>query len=477
MEKSEDIDRELERFAEGETVRERLDALRFLFTKNVPQAREPDRRLQIGIRALLDAAAHGDERLDAVAALGRLVRGVKAISPQLVDTLGPVLATSLPPMNEWAEAEERLFVAHVIDAVRPAWSDLYCADFLAHDDGAPKARDALSSVLVEQAGSIQAALEAVLDRADPSGNFERDIRQLRSILNGLRTTMSLSVEVGSEAAVRFAELVSRLARRVDASQNRKLRIEAARDVLSFLLLLLRGSLAASFQAESYDAMKLVRGWFAPARWPDELRPQLDQVLGRLAEAMETLALRGTPDDGLFRVLEAAVGREDALSVTRRILHERPGTPPDVHGWLRSGPGGARHVPPSETAAEASLRKADPAIARSLISIRALQAELATGADDAATEGSLDGAGTARLGRLAHDVIQSIRVVAATRGLRLHGVAGEIVAFDPNLHRMTGTGARTAKVRIVQPAVIRQVGDGPLAVVQLAVAEPVSSGGG
>jgi hypothetical protein len=472
MEKSEDIDRELERFARGETVRDRLAALRLLFTWNVPQARQPDPRLRAGIESLLGAAAHGDEQLDAVAALGRMVRGVKAISPQLVQTLGGVLAEPLPPAGGWAEADERLFVARVIDAVRPAWAARYSARFLAEDDGAPKAREAFAEILVQETGSIQRALEAILEEARPSGDFERDARQLRSILNGLRMTMSLSVEVGPQAALRLAELVARLARRVDATNSRKIRVETARDVLTFLSLLLRGSLAASFQSESYDALKLVRAWFAPARWPDELKPQLDQLLDRLSEAVETLALRGTPDDGLFRVLEASVGREDALSLTRRILHERPGVPAEVHGWLRSGPGAARPVAVSEDAAEASLRKADPAIARSLLAVRALQADLATNAGEPGGEDVLDGAGNARLGRLAHDVIQSVRLVAATRGLRLLGAAGEVVEFDPTLHRVAPSGGRSAKVRIVQPAVIRQIGEGPPAIVQLAIAEPV-----
>lgn len=468
---TEDIDRELDRFASSDTVRGRLDALRALFTWNIPQARDADPRLEIGTRALLKYAASGEEQLDAIAALGRLVRGVRAISPQLVDALQTILVEPLPPLAGWADAEERLFVARVIDAVRPPWAVMYSADFLASEDGAPKARDALSVLLVELTGSIEGALEAILHWAQPSGDFERDARQVRSILSGLRKTMSLSVEVGAGAAADLAELIARLTPRVDASQSRKLRIETARDVLSFLALTLRGSLAASFQSESYEAFRLIRAWFAPARWPDELKPEIDVVLARLSEALETLVLRGTPDDSLFRVLEAAVGRDGALEVTRRILKERPGAPADVHGWLQSGPGTSRNSAASETAAEASLRKADPAIARSLLSIRALQAEFATGSDEATGQGTLDTVAMTRLGRLVHEAIQSVRVVAATRGLKLLGAPGEIVEFDPHMHRMLAAGVRVAKVRIVQPAVIRQVGEGPAVVVQLATTEP------
>ncbi|TAJ70436.1 MAG: hypothetical protein EPO51_18070 [Phenylobacterium sp.] len=472
MGRSEDIDRKLDQFARADTVRERSAALKSLFTWNVPQAREPDPRLETGIRALLEAAASGEERLEAVAALGRVVRGVKAISPQLVQMLEDVLSNPLPPAAGWAEADERLFVARVIEAVRPTWAVSYSAEFLALDDGAPKARDAFTQVLVSQTGSIQQALVAILAEVRAVGDFERDSRQLRAILNGLRATMSLSVEVGPDAAVVLADLTVRLVRSADASDSRKLRIETAREVLSFLLLLLRGSLAASFRAESYDVLRLVRAWFAPARWPEELAPHLGPLLDRLSEAVETLALRATPDDGLFRVLETTLGRDEALRITRRILNDRPGIPEEVRGWLRSGPGGARQSPASssENASEASLRKADPAIARAMLSVRALQAELATNTEEATLEGG-SGAGMARFGRLAHEVIQSVRVVAATRGLRLHGGTGDIVEFDPSLHRLGATGTRTAKVRIVQPAVIRQVGEGPPVVVQPALVEP------
>lgn len=473
MEKIKEVDRELDRFAHGPTVRERSAALKSLFAWNVPQAREPDPRLEIGLRTLLEAAARGDERLEAVAALGRLIRGVKATSSRLVKMLEIVLVEPLPPAGGWADADERLFVAHVIEAVRPDWAIPYSAEFIATDDSAPKARDAFTGLLVEKTGSIQHSMESILAGSRPYGDFDRDARQLRSILNGLRSTMSLSVEVGADAAVKLAELVAAFSQRVDAGDSRKLRIETACDVLSFLSLLLRGNLGASFRPGSYDALKLIRSWFAPARWPDELGPQLNQLVERLSEAIETLAVRGTPDDGLFRVLESAMGRDDALRITRRILVERPGMPKEVHGWLRMGPSATRQASSSfsETAAEASLRNTDPAIARALLSARALQAELVSSAEESPLE-SPSSTGSTRVGRLALDMIQAVRVVAVTRGLKAHGMVGEIVEFAPNLHRFGATGARAAKVRIVQPAVIRQIGDGPPIVVQLALVEPV-----
>lgn len=470
METPDAIDRELDRFAGASTARERSEALKSLFTWNIPQAREPDPRIALGVDALLRAAENGDERLEAVAALGRLVRGVKANSPQLINRLGDAIAQPLPSAAGWADADERLFVSRAVDAVRPDWSIPYSAGFLTADDSAPKARDVFAEILVSQTGTIETALRVLAHEATPTGVFERDVRQLRSIIHGLRASISLSIDVGADAAAEFAGLVGRYIPRAGGTADRKLRIDAARDVLTFISLLLRGSLAGSFKSESYDALKLVRAWFAPARWPDELEQQVRDLRDRLAEAVEALALRGTPDDGLFRVLETAVGRDETLAITRRIL-DRPGVPETVHGWLRSGPGApqTKGADPG-FAAEASLRKADPMIARSVLAVRALQAELAENRMEPSAE-MTTAASAARSERLVHEVIQAVRTIAAMRGLRLEGTVGEVVEFEPSLHRLITGALGTVKVRIVQPAVIRQVGSGPPAVVQQAVVEP------
>lgn len=474
MANPEDIERELERFVSGDDVRERLDALRMLFTWNVPQARELDPRMERGEAFLLERAAHGDQRLEAAAALGRILRAVKARSGSLSQALADALAEPLPSLVGWADAEERLFVARVLERVRPPWTAPYIAQFLIRDDTSAKAREVLSSLLVEMTGSIGAALTVLLDAGNISDlrdyDFERRARLLRLTLGSLRSTMSLSVEVGSDAAARLGDLVDLFAPRVDATQDRKTRIETARETLGFLALILRGGLGASFQPESYRPLRSVRAWFAPARWPDELRHEIDATVGRLSEAIEALCMRGAPDDGLFRALEDIVGRQAALDVTRAILAKRPGMPESAHSWLQSGPGFQRAAT-SESAAEASLRKADPAIASSMAAVRALQAEAAETLQGA----SVNGASSARLTRLLHETIQSVRMIAAVRGLKWFGAEGEVVDFDPLIHRMTTSVSRAAKVRIVQPAVIRQVGESPPVVIQLATVEPLPEG--
>lgn len=455
---------------QGPGARARIEALKVLFTANFPQKQPDHPALQSGVLALEEAAAAGNERLEAVAALGRLMRGVKPLVRPISKSLQAAFTEPLPALTSWADAEDRRFVALAVATVNPGWALSYAADFLMRDDGSPRAREAFSELLVRSSGSAQIALETLVGEASRRGRlpFEVSVRLLRQTLAGLRTALSLEIPVGPEAPSRLADLVTAALPRIDAAQSRELRVEAAGDVLAFLLVLLNGSVSASFEPDAYRVVRSLRTWFAPARWPDELRPKLALVVERLVEAIETLALRRTPDDELFRTLDAIVGREEALEKTRAVLRRRPGTAPDVQAWLQSGPG-AVSTGRSEAAAEASLRQADPAIAKTLMSARALQADAAALLDQAGQRA--DPALRSRLARLIHEVVQAARQAAASRGLKLVGSAGDIAAFDPTLHRMFSPSARAKNVRLLQPAVVREVGNAPPAVVQLATVEP------
>ncbi|WP_146191529.1 hypothetical protein [Azospirillum humicireducens] len=301
-------------------------------------------------------------------------------------------------------------------------------------------------------------------------------RRLTRIVAALRPMLlAADLEAGVELGLSLADLIQAALPAHMLPESREVRDTVAETVVWLLYELLRTRFSLATESETYEAISLLNRWYAPASWPDGVAASLRRVAGVLLEATELLARQGITDDNLFLALVTLVGRDVAIRRTTLIGERIAGLAPDVLRWLRQPAQGRRRVASTNFAEESGLLSADEAIGRLMIDAATFSRETSRIGQDILDSlaihdpGLVDPAG--KLLRGARLLMTSASVVAAARHLVLRNTPGEIVEYLPAEHDLGGMGG-ARRVRIITPAVIRQIEGLSPQVVLKARVEPI-----
>jgi hypothetical protein len=292
------------------------------------------------IRSLIASRSNRTERLeqadvsDAIETMGRYVQNAEATSLRLEATslLGKTtesfnsktliaaitalvdqgLAYPLPAIGTWGNADDRRYLAKAISLSKAAWIPQYAAEALAQAELSEKvSRDIWADLAITRAENLGAALRTIAQAlsdwlSEREDSIELGYRKIRRICEALQQTLlTADVPSGRDFGDAFATLVRVAGGRKGADAVRA-REEAAISVLDLLIQILRLRFDVLFDSDIYRAAGTVRGWWRPARPPEEVERRSDRVADLAMRGLHILARQGVQDNELRTALSKAL---------------------------------------------------------------------------------------------------------------------------------------------------------------------------
>lgn len=419
-------------------------------------------------------------RLEATSLLGKASEtfNSKAVTTMVVALLVRGLANPLPPVGDWGNADDRKYLAKAVVVSQAAWVPHYAAEALAHTEISEKvSRDIWAELAITRAIDLSTAIRtiarAVADwlsvREDPS---ELAYRKLRRICEALaQTLLTADVPSGREFGEAFAALV-RIAGGGKGAEALKVREEAAISVLDLLIQILRLRFDVLFDSDIYRAVGTVRGWWRPARPPDEVEQRCDRIATLAMNGLHILARQGVQDKELRVALTRSLDAVRVNSVGQVIAAADLSLDPKTSKFLATGHE-ISEVRSNETLQEINEQATDELLGRLLLTMtnQDVSADALTSAAEAIDLFEPAHASVVRRasGRL-QLVQQWVEALASKRRLATYASRGELVQYDPAVHDAGETLQRLSEVRISIPGVVRTAEGRPSTIVIKAVVE-------
>lgn len=407
------------------------------------------------------------DRLVAIAVLARLRRQQnRPFDRRFEDRLGETMSPLDAEPRVLDDPKEREYLAQGLRLVSFDGLDDYLANFIVGEaQNRSDARDTATQVLLERSGDLDVVFRAItphvrrqpLETQDPAtSRLRRSVRVLEALRSALRQA---EPRVSEATGSLYAGLLSA---GFDPSAERSVSIEAANIALDLLLAWLRPNFSIALDPSAFEAVRVLRRQFAPARWPDETIGARRSVARLIREATTLLAQSGVTDDGLRKALAMVLEEDDAASMLRAIAREQAGLSNNVRYWLETGRAPSEHRG-GGAVAESVLDTIDRDLAeayRDSEAAIALVEGLSDGLGEAvalANPSLADGYGEL-VGAIAR-LTRRIEAVAAKREFRLAGDPGSIVDYAPSDHVADRPIAGARKVRLMSPMVVRRTGAG------------------
>lgn len=465
------IESAFERYATAADPRDRQRAFTELVAlKALPRQAEDPRFLQ-GLeywRGLLAANAGDNEtRLLAVAELVRAAQSVKVKkwAAWVNHALAPAFDQPLPSCKLLKEADERLNVARACAISSASWLPDYLAQSVAEEDTGEKARTEFLRLLLGRVGSLASAF-GMLSRAFSSIRFDTEApgdsmaKRLIRTLAALRPVLLASlVESGEEAGKQFDDWHRVAMRASGKPKEEATQVDLTREVVLTLHDMVRTRFSLATEPETFMVLKLCRGFFSGAFWPDELRETMDFLVQDISEALLMLGRQDVPQQALLDQLELVCGyRERARAVAKQMADRHAELPERIRDWLRRGRLVTAHL--VSDVLQASLLEAnDAAVGLALIESMKLSA-----AEDTLQHiiGTIEIFEPSLL-RPANNYAQQVRdttaavlEVAKRRGIGLMGSTGEEMEFSAKFFDPL-RAISSSRVVVRRPAVVRLTG--------------------
>jgi len=436
-----------------------------------------------GLSRLLSIAREGkgDERLEAMILIARIL---SQPSRELQSRIRSALLQDFAPLNELpresADPRDREYLAQIVRISSASNKAEYLAAMMiAEGQVASGARDEAAMGLVESSEDLTQVfdrLSRAFSRApvDTKDRGTSRARRMQRSLEALKASVRiLEPSATSESGPAYAAMLSKELER-DQIGDRTAAIQVATEALEFLATFVRSHFSLTTIPQTFEAIKVLRRLFHPARWPDETLPSR-LALGRLLqETIALLAAAGVTDNQLRSTLTTMLDVPGAEHALREMSQRQSGLTNEVRHWLATGRA-LRTLDGGDAAAETVFEQVDSDIARiyrEAVALRTTWESLSDDLLDAATDvnATLGRAFSATSTRLKRTFRRAISL-GQQRGFELSGEVGDAVEYSPVDHDAEEPLAGTRIVRIVAPMVIRRSRDGSPQLVVKAKVEP------
>lgn len=419
-------------------------------------------------------------RLEATALLGKVSESFnsKNLMTEVTAVIRRGLATPLPTIGSWGNADDRKYLAKAVAISNARWVPHFAAEALAQSDINEKvSRDIWAELAISRADDLATALAAISSAAakwlsNREDTTELAYRKLRRICEALAQSMlTADVPTGREFGNAFASLV-RVAGGGRGSDTLRLREEAAASVLDLIIEILRLRFDVLFDSDIYRAVGTVRGWWQPARPPEEIERRSDRIALLAMRGLQILARQGVQDKELRRALTKSLDSARVNLVGQAIADEDISLDPQSSTFLATGKeiSAARS---NEAVQQLNENATDELLGRLLLTTINRDVGPDTMASVADAIDLFEPAHAAVIrkasGRL-ELIGQWVDALAAKRRLATYSTRGELVQYDPAMHDSNERLQRLSEVRVSIPGVVRVAEGRPPAIITKAIVE-------
>lgn len=420
------------------------------------------------------------ERLEGVALLGKAAEVSVPISKAVRPLLERALERELPPVDSWGNADDRRYLAKGIGYSQTDWIGRYAAVQLAHADIAEKlareewanlaigCSESLANTLLEVAKALAEQLAPLDESSDLA------FRKLVRISEALALSLTVAdVPPGDGFGKAFLMLVRPVAGGKGA-ETRKLRHEAANKLLDLLIQILRLRFEAIFDSDFYRAAGMIRGWWRPARPPEDVERRTDRVAELAVTGLLFLARQGVKDEELRQALVSSLGADRINAAATRISSDGRSLDPSLHRWLTTG----QELPvaqKNDAVRETNEHATDELLARLLLALqdRVGGARTLTVIAEAIEAFEPSHASTLRNSAANFELIEQwATALAERRNLVVVERRGDVAHYDPSVHESSSIIQRGGQVRISVPCVARVISGRPPVIIIKAIVEKI-----
>lgn len=476
----------LRAFGTGLTVDEQISALSTLIRNRTLNRVAKDPNFQMGIARLAEIAGNSKlerERLVAVAALCRIGNIAKSSRSELDNLLAKNLVDPLAPLRLLIDPDDRFYVASAWRAARFEWWRGYLADAAVEEETAERVRAECLEGLCVLCTDLEDALQQLRGplrklRFATEHPEESMGRRVRRILAALRTSFeSVEIEPGTDAGTKLAGLVRDAFRSSGIPQEIQLTREVAEETAGLVHGLIRARFSLATAPSTYEAIDVVRSWFAPSQWEIFVAESRSFALVArdIRESLNLLVRAGVSDDELLQKLTIAAGSpENARRVSREVAEQVPGIPDHIRDWLLGTTPKIR----SSLAAESQERGVDEIIADIWIDAnRVLELAEALRADtlpQIVVVAPRISDSIKAFVDVCESLLGALSSLAHRRRLRIRGKAGQELEFSPlDQDIIGGPKPGTRRVRLIRPIVESVEDGGAVRVVRKGLVEPAA----
>lgn len=363
----------------------------------------------------------------------------------------------LPPFGALQDGEDRWYLAKALqqnpspEVVEIAFSEIV------RDDLGEKARRVWVEVALAAAETREEFLKRINRNVDllfgtardRSDTLARRIRRINSAISEKLITSDLPA--GSEFSHQLRVLYSGHLSK-EGPEDRRLRDEAALELMASLTDVVRLSFSASSDPSSYFITQDLRNWWRPASPPQEFEAISRKLVRHGAEALHVFARQGLRNDALRKSLAAIGGSRLLERIAREIIDRDSSLPEDLSTWFCTGEEPAKRQ--SSAAVEAlSGERLDTDLSRLLVYVRSSEfdgAAIERIAEDVRELMPDEGQLISDISRRAKQVSQVVQSLAKRLHISPFLDVGEVVHFDPAQHDAINEGPIGANVLVVRP---------------------------
>lgn len=388
---------------------------------------------------------------------GRAASVSKPMNNVFLPIVNQQVDAGLPPFEALQDGEDRWYLAKALQRNPSSQVAEIAFSEIVRDDLGEKARRVWVEVGLASAetreeflrrinGTIDLLFRSVPDRSD---TLARRIRRINSAISEKMVTSDLPAgsEFSHQLRILYTGHLSE-----EGPEERRLRDEAALELMASLTDFVRLSFSAASDPNSYLIAQDLRCWWRPASPPQEFEALSRRLVRHGAEALHVFARQGLRNDALRKSLVAIGGSSLLGRVAREIVDRDSSLPEGLSAWFSTGEEPAKRH--SSAAVEAlSGERLDTDVSRLLVFVRSSEFNGATIeriAEDVSElmpeEGKLifDVAGKAK------QISQVVQSMAKRLHISLFLDTGEVVQFDPAQHDAINEGPIGANVLVVRP---------------------------
>ncbi|RYZ15840.1 MAG: hypothetical protein EOO70_05905, partial [Myxococcaceae bacterium] len=340
-------------FVRGGPISERVALLRKLVVNKSIHAIGDDTGFETGLVQLVDAAlasgATAEAQFTVAATFGRVysVSKSKWLKHVLQREIQRLLVSPLVAGGV-GDGDDRYYAVICCGLSDADWIPTYLAIATVHEESHEGVRREAVAALTRKLATTYEVFFLLAEEAQrwspetevPTESAAKRARRLFAALGDVLATHE--GEPGVEPGRALAMLLRALLRKGEPLRAKVLH-ELAMQVFSVVHMLVRSRFSLATEPATYEAIRVVRGWFPHGSWARWLRSDAERasaipaVTRDVTEAIALLARQGACDDSLFEQLALVCGsREDAREKAREVAGNLRGLTPDIQAWLMTG---------------------------------------------------------------------------------------------------------------------------------------------
>jgi hypothetical protein len=475
----------LEHFVSAKTVAESTAAVTDLIKIKALHnaARDPEFRRALGRIEEISLNSEGKDQLAAFSLICKLAKLVRALQPQLSQTIKSaveVIPQSLEPLTD---VDERFYAATFWRFAPDLKMTTFLSNNIAAEETAESVRKELTEGLVRLTGRYDEALrlltrslQAVQVTADDPGSSMA--RRIRRCLASLRHAMAETEirNMGSEFGGELRELVRQSYSRTGPPKLFRPNEEAALEIVDVIRTAVRMRLAIAFEGETYSVLFSLRDWFDSGDWETFTQQDVMRLLTNdIADALEISVRSGRENAQLLDALSLSAGNEELSQLKREeIISQNLGLSEELIAWLR----GKRISIKTSLSTESELGRMEHSVAALMLDVSALTSLAAEIDADVLPAIELFASIPAEPLRMQIRIIRRVESIvsdlAFERKLSAFGQAGDIVRYSSFEHQFEDEQQLGSQmVQIVKSGVISTATNGQRTVIMRALVKAQS----